>query len=106
MPIFVEDECEGDGAVELARLDPREAAKVREELERHRRDALWFDAHREAILAAYPGQWVAVFNQQVVAAATDLRDLLMQLDVRGVPPGSAFCEYVTDDEVELILVCS
>jgi hypothetical protein len=106
MPIFVEDECEGDGVVELARLDPREAERVREDLERHRRDALWFDAQRDAILAAYPDQWVAVFNQQVVAAAKSLGTLLAQLDARGIPRGCAFCEYVTGDEVDLILVCS
>ena len=106
MPIFIEDDFEGDEVRDLRPLDPREAGTIQAELERHRQDALWFDAHRQDLLAAHPEQWVAVLDRRVVASARDFHDLLRQIDDRGIPRGCVFHEYLTGEDVDLILVCA
>jgi len=69
---------------------------IQEELERHRRDAEYFQAHRQELLERYPERWVAVYNQEVVAAAKDQKRLLRQLERRGVPSGRVFRDNLTD----------
>ena len=77
--------------------------QVQEELQRHRQDALYFQQHRQELLTRYPEHWLAIYNQQVVAAAKDHKRLLRQLERKGIPPGRVFREYLTDEEDLLIL---
>ena len=106
MPILIEDEFEGDEVLDLGALAPREAARVQAELERHRQDALWLDAHRDELLATHPERWVAVFEGRVVAIAEEFGELLEQIDARGVPRGCFVHEYLTAEDVDLILLCA
>jgi hypothetical protein len=77
--------------------------RIQEELDRFTADAEYFDAHRQALLARYPEQWVAVFGQEVVATAKDLKRLIAQLERKGIPPAQAYRAYLTDREEMLIL---
>lgn len=77
--------------------------QVQQELERHRRDAEYFQQHRAELLARYPERWVAIYDQQVVGAAKDHRRLVRQLERKSIPPGRVFRHYVTDKEELLIL---
>lgn len=97
------DETEQDEAVVVGRFAPEEALQLQRELERFRKDALYFDARREQFLATYPERWLAIYEQQVVAAAPDHCALLEHLDAEGIARGSAYRVYVTDDDVDLFL---
>ena len=76
---------------------------VQKELERYRDDALFFDRHRQELLRQHPDRWVAIYNQQVVGAATDIKRLIRQLDRKGIPPAQVYREYLTEKEDLLIL---
>ena len=85
-------------------MQAREAdPQVQRELERFTQDMLYFDAHREELLRQYPERWVAIYNKQVVGAAKDITRLVRQLEREGIPPGHVFREYLTEEEVDLIL---
>ncbi len=80
-----------------------QAQQIQHRLERYRRDALYFEAHREELLEHYPDHWVAIYNQAVVAAAKQLPQLLRKLDKLGVPRGEAFVEHVSGEDDVLVL---
>lgn len=77
--------------------------RVQEELKRFKRDTSYYEAHHKELLEKYPEQWVAIYNQQVVGAAKDLKRLVAQLQREGIPQGRAFVEFVTAKEDLLIL---
>jgi hypothetical protein len=77
--------------------------QIQEDLERFTQDMLYFDQHRDELLRQYPDRWVAVYHQQVIGAAKDLKRLVRQLERKGIPAGRAFCEYLTDEETLLIV---
>jgi hypothetical protein len=76
---------------------------VQQELEQFRSDAQYFEEHREELLQQYPERWVAIYNQQVVGAAKDAKQLKRQLDRKGIKAGSVFRQYLTTKEELLIL---
>lgn len=77
---------------------------IQDELERFTEDAKYFDRHRQELLEQYPEHWVAVYNQQVVGAATDIKRLISKVQEQGIRPGEVYREYLTTDETLLILV--
>ncbi len=72
-------------------------------LRRFQQDADYFEDHFEELLAQYAGQWIAIYQQQVVGAAVELADLLAALTERGIPAGQALVEFVAGQE-ELLVV--
>lgn len=76
---------------------------VKEDLERSRADALFFQAHREELLDQYAERWVAVYEQHVVATADRLPQLLKRIDRAGLPRGRVFIEFLSTKEDLLIL---
>jgi hypothetical protein len=76
---------------------------VQDELERFKQDTSYYEAHYQELLEEYPEQWVAIYDQQVVGVAKDLKRLVARLQRKGIPPGRAFVEYVTAKEDLLIL---
>ena len=54
------------------------------EREREQKDIEYFGDHYDELKARYPDQWIAVFNQEVVANAADPFDLLPQLREKGL----------------------
>ena len=72
-------------------------------LDRYRDDALYFEQHRQELLARYPECWIAVSGERVVATGGSLRRLLQQLDAAGLPRGQVFVEHLSTEEDLLIL---
>ena len=64
------------------------------QLRRFHRDVEYYHAHYEELLARYPEMWVSIYNEEVVGAAPDLRDLLRMRMERGVPPGQGLVVYL------------
>jgi len=77
--------------------------ELQAELQRFKRDTQYYEVHREELLAQYPEEWVAVFNQQVVGAAPDFEQLLAMLEQSGIPVERTLIEHVTRKEELLIL---
>jgi len=73
------------------------------ELRRFRKDAEYYEAHRAELLQQYPEQWVAIFNQQVVAADQDFDRVLDEVEGRGLPVGRVFIQRLTAKDELLIL---
>ncbi len=73
------------------------------DLARFKRDAAYYEAHYQDLLARYPGQWIAIYNQAVVGTAEKFDDLLIALRQRGVPPEHALVERLSCDDDVLIL---
>jgi hypothetical protein len=62
----------------------------------------FFDAHYVELLGRYPDQYIGIFDGQVRAHATDIHELLAQLDALGVPRGTAYLEFLaTDPPIEV-----
>ena len=76
---------------------------MQQELERFTLDAQYFDHHRQDLQERYPERWVAIYQQQVVGDAKDLKRLVAQLERWGIPRGAAFVDYATEQEDLLIL---
>ncbi len=73
------------------------------QLERFHRDVEYYNVHYEELLAQYPEMWISIYNQEVVGAAPDLRDLLRLRMERGVPPGQGLVKYLTRERRILVL---
>ena len=73
------------------------------QLQRLRRDAEYYHAHYEELLARYPEMWVAIYEEEVVGAAADLRDLLLSMNERGIPRGRGLVEYLAREPRLLVL---
>ena len=72
-------------------------------LERFRRDAAYFWAHREQLLREYPDHWVAIYRQEVVGADPDFDRVLDMVEAKGIGPGEVFIEHLTTKDEVLIL---
>ncbi len=73
------------------------------DLARFGQDAQYYETHQQEFLKVYPEQWVAIFNQRVVGANSDARQLLADLHARGIPIEKALVEHVTEKDELLIL---
>ncbi len=73
------------------------------ELEGFKRDAQYYEAHRQDLLGKYPEQWVAIFNEEVVGTAPDFDQLLDNLEAKHMPVGKVFVEHLTSKDELLIL---
>lgn len=82
---------------------PVTTSDVRAELERFKRDTAYYREHWEELLDQYPERWAAIVNERVVGSAPDLRELLDEIRMKGIPPGQALVEYVTRENYDLIL---
>jgi hypothetical protein len=73
------------------------------QLQRFHRDVEYYNAHYDELLAQYPEMWISIYNEAVVGAAPDLRDLLRIRMARGVPPGQGLVKYLTRERRILVL---
>ena len=73
------------------------------ELERFTHDVAYYEAQYQDLLARYPEQWIAIYNQAVVGVAENFDDLLAALRQRGVPPEHALVEHLSRNEDVLTL---
>ena len=74
-----------------------------EPLRRFRRDAEYFRDHYAELLARHPDEWVAIFDQTVVAASPDFEALLAELRRKGVAPEHSYVKHLTTTDEILIV---
>jgi hypothetical protein len=78
---------------------------VQEEIDRHERDALFVQEHREELLRQFPETWIAVYDRRIVGAAKELPQLIEQVKQKGIRPGRTYREFLTDND-DLLIVFS
>lgn len=76
---------------------------IQHELDRFDADVNFLDQHRRELRERYPNQWVAVYNQELVAVAADPCRLVVQLGDRGIPPQHVYHEFLATDPSLLVL---
>jgi Family of unknown function (DUF5678) len=76
---------------------------IQEELDRFQEDIDYFQLHQEELLDKYPDTWVAVFEKRVVGVDPDLRQLLQDLQDRGIPTEKTLVRHLSTKEDLLIL---
>jgi hypothetical protein len=81
----------------------RTTSSKQAELARFQRDIAYFEAHREDLMARYPEEWIAIYNEAVVGAAAELESLLFTLREHRVPPEAALVKHLSRNEDVLIL---
>jgi hypothetical protein len=54
----------------------------------------YFDAHYFELLTRYPDQYIGIFNGEVRAHATDIHQLIAELDTLAVPRGTTYIEFL------------
>jgi hypothetical protein len=82
-------------AFERFKKDTRLQEHLQAELERFKLDTRYAEQHRQELLERYPEQWVAVYNQEVVGANADYKQLLEVLMLRNVPIEKTVFEHLT-----------
>ena len=74
-------------------------------IEGHGRDVAYYEAHYRELLAQYPGQWIAIMDQEVVGAADDAFELVAKLKAGGIPANEVLRRHMTNDP-ELLMLAS
>lgn len=69
------------------------------DLEQFAADHVWIDENRDALLARYADQWIAVRDAQVIASDPDLSNLIARLP----DPPHTCIEFLGREPVEMIL---
>jgi hypothetical protein len=89
----------------LDRVSSRKpAGKARkEEYERLQRDLVFLSESRERLIKKYAEEWVAVFDQAIVAHADEVDDLVRQLEEEGISPHQVIVDFLTKEQRALIL---
>ncbi len=62
-----------------------------------------FECKRAELTAQYPNKWIAMYNEDIVAVADSLQDLLSRMDDRGVPRKEAIVEYMDTEQRSMVL---
>ena len=79
------------------------AATIRDGLRRYRRQAGLMVALRKELTDRYPNKWVAMSDDDVVCVGDTLKDVLAELDRKGISRGDAVVEYLDTEPRSMIL---
>ena len=77
--------------------------EVQAALEHFRKDGEYFEVHHTDFLRQYPDQWVAVYEEQFIAADPNLERLVRTLVEKGLPPEHSVVRYLNSEEETLLL---
>lgn len=75
----------------------------KEELKKFDRNVRWFQENYKELKKKYPGEYVAVYNEQVIMHDTDVKAIIDELKKRFEDIGTIVIEYISDEKYELIL---
>ena len=64
------------------------------DLDRFNANIIWFDEHYNELVAKYPGQWVAIHREKLVAASPGLRDLIANMKASQQPVADIYFKFV------------
>ncbi len=79
-------------------LAPEELERQTRISERFRKDRLAFAAMREELLVKYDGEWISMYDGQLLHSL-DPEDIFVQLRHAGIDPGEAFMRFLTSQEL-------
>ncbi len=78
--------------------------EAQKELEAFRKDTRWFSEHYDELRERYPDHWIAIYNQDVVAASPNQDAMFAELKRKRVSATKAYIKYLsTKDEVWIFL---
>jgi len=74
--------------------------EAQKELEEFRKDTEWYQDHYDELREQYADQWVAIYNEKLVAASPDQDEMFAELKKKGVKATKAYIKYLsTSDEI-------
>ncbi len=76
------------------------------QLEEFRRDIKWYHTHYPELRERYPDHWVAVYNEEVVAAALDMDAMYAELKRRHTPINKAYIKYLSTESATWTLAAA
>ena len=81
----------------LSREELEEKSKAM--LERYNKSVMWWNDHLPDLTSRYPGQCVAVYDEQVVGISSDYQELVMEVQAKGYPLRETVKEYVHPERI-------
>ena len=78
-------------------------AELVEHIRQFERDSRFLELHHDLLLDQFAEQWVAVFDEQVVAHDTNINSVLRQLGRKKIPQNRVAVEFLTRRRKTLIL---
>jgi hypothetical protein len=75
------------------------AEEFRRKREEFRRDLIFIEENIEKLVEDYNEKWVAVYNSEVVAHGRNYRNILFQLEKRGMPIDQIPIRYLSRRKV-------
>ena len=87
----------GNGVVELIEFDDEKLDAVFRQAEK---DDRFIDAHYEEWLKQYPDMHVAVYQEKLVAVASNSAELVEKLKAKGIRPGSTCWRFLSTKPVD------
>ena len=73
------------------------------EFKQYQKDVRYAETHHEELLNQHPEQWVAILNEKVVGAGSDVYQLIDELREKGIPTERVVLRHLTREEELLIL---
>ena len=77
--------------------------KVRRSFGEYRRDVEYLAEHKAELTDSYPDEWVAVYEEAIVAHSKRTKDLMRQLKAKGVADRSPVIQFLSTSPHTLIL---
>jgi hypothetical protein len=81
----------------------RTPVPAKQSVSRLQRDLAYLSRHRDSFAKDYMDEYVAVFNQKLVAHSGDLKKLIAQLRAKAIPVQEVVVDFLTDETRALIL---
>jgi hypothetical protein len=82
--------------------DPQEFLR---DSELYDRSVEYVSQHWDELYAKYQGQFIAVRDGQLITHGSEQGDVLQYLDDHGIPRRMTLVEYLTPDDVVIMLLC-
>jgi hypothetical protein len=83
-------------------LDPDSMRRALEDLRAARPDREWFFANYDRLEQQYPGQYVAIKDQKVVASSEHIDNVYAELRSQGMQPRDTLIEYLLAPNEHLV----
>lgn len=65
-------------------------------------DAVWLKEHKDSLRKDYKNQFVAVKNEEVIAANPKLDAILKELENKGVDAATSVIEFISEKKIIMI----
>lgn len=79
------------------------AAKDREAYDRMQKDLTFLSESRDRLIKKHAEQWVAIHNQELIAHASNVHELLSKVSRQNIPIGEVVIDFLTDKKRALVL---